>query len=630
MDVVILVSCFSVVLHFKPSTLKYQFLSPICTIRQSATLIMSMQSPRRSQRMHKMIGKSGSSTKHVIGYLCAMVLVSATSMIFSFYRSIAHEIGGNAVDFEWTPAQMSSYLRVNATTESSSFLSTELHRYLDLSGWNANANTPENDTQETVEASKSSPYTYAFVIGGCNPDKPAYRNYIYNILVATRILREQGSKADVVVFFQMSYDSALEALPGEDVRILNEMNILHRYIPKSKVENFFKTMLDKFRVLGLTEYRRVLFMDGDVMPTGNLDYLFELSDGENAILKKNFIVTGREEPANGGFFMLSPGEGELEEMQQIIHDREVEAQSLPYPYFDPVVGWGHKIVPPDKWEVLSNSGTNWTFWAGKLCVVFTTILQTTTSVSSPPLLNIVRFLPFSAFADQGLLYHWVKYAKRSVSIAYQDTIQNFGALPNGTIVLENTLVRPFANHSKPIKCLNLAKLCKMNAPRSDFVHFTGRKKPWFHGPSSDQSEETRLQSASHFWFYHLGQLNDELHLGLNFSSWETGKSRRPLLGMYPLYGAVLTSETNLLSSSVGDVVSNSTIDNHTAAVSNVTSHHLVVTTGSTTKPASPLRNTTTTAANNRAGSRHDEFISNATLTVVYNTTPVVISLSQRV
>jgi hypothetical protein len=116
----------------------------------------------------------------------------------------------------------------------------------------------------------------------------------------------------------------------------------------------------------LTQYRRVLFFDGDVMPTGNLDYLFELSDGPDAILKPNLVLTGNQEPANGGFFMLAPGEGELEEMNEIIHQREVKAQSLPHPYFDEVTGWGHVILPPDKWDHLNDSGTNWTF-LGRSC-----------------------------------------------------------------------------------------------------------------------------------------------------------------------------------------------------------------------------------------------------------------------
>jgi hypothetical protein len=86
----------------------------------------------------------------------------------------------------------------------------------------------------------------------------------------------------------------------------------------------------------------------------------------------------------------------------------------------------------------------------------------------------------------------------------------------------------------------------MGAPRSDYVHFTGVRKPWFHGPPANVTEENRLDSDAHFWFYHLEQLNDELDMGLNFTGWTIGRSRRPLLGMYPLYGAVLTSNTTFV------------------------------------------------------------------------------------
>jgi alpha-N-acetylglucosamine transferase len=55
-------------------------------------------------------------------------------------------------------------------------------------------------------------------------------------------------------------------------------------------------MLDKFRILGMTEYRRVLFLDGDVVPLVNLDYLFELSDPAHTttptILMENLVVAG--------------------------------------------------------------------------------------------------------------------------------------------------------------------------------------------------------------------------------------------------------------------------------------------------------------------------------------------------
>jgi hypothetical protein len=102
-----------------------------------------------------------------------------------------------------------------------------------------------------VEAAKStltgkrqfSKYAYAFVLGGCNPDEdfPAYRSFIYNILVSTRVLREAGSQADVIAFFQISYKSTYDRLPSEDVRLLEAMNVRIEYIPKSPQESFYRT-----------------------------------------------------------------------------------------------------------------------------------------------------------------------------------------------------------------------------------------------------------------------------------------------------------------------------------------------------------------------------------------------------
>jgi hypothetical protein len=86
-------------------------------------------------------------------------------------------------------------------------------------------------------------YAYAFVLGGCNPDEefPAYRYFIYNILVSARVLREAGSQADVVAFFQISYKSTFDRLPPEDVRLLEAMNVRIKYIPKSAQESFYRT-----------------------------------------------------------------------------------------------------------------------------------------------------------------------------------------------------------------------------------------------------------------------------------------------------------------------------------------------------------------------------------------------------
>jgi hypothetical protein len=120
----------------------------------------------------------------------------------------------------------------------------------------------------------------------------------------------------------------------------------------------------------------------------------------------------------------------------------------------------------------------------------------------------------------------------------------------------------------------------MGAPRSDFVHFTGRKKPWFHGPPADLTENTRFKTASHFWFYQLEQLNDEFDLGLNFTHWNSGKSKgRPLLGMYPVYGAVLTSNTNLSHASIATNGTGTSVAHNQTSSGNATLAH-ATTTGS--------------------------------------------------
>lgn len=61
--------------------------------------------------------------------------------------------------------------------------------------------------------------------------------------------------------------------------------------------------MQKLVVLDLVEYRRVIFLDTDVMPFCNLDYVFDLSDGSNAVLKENLIIALSGSPANAGEFV---------------------------------------------------------------------------------------------------------------------------------------------------------------------------------------------------------------------------------------------------------------------------------------------------------------------------------------
>jgi hypothetical protein len=164
-------------------------------------------------------------------------------------------------------------------------------------------------------------------------------------------------------------------------------------------------------------------------------------------------------------------------------------------------------------------------------------------------------------ADQGLLYHWCKYVQKNVTIVFPHHIENYGELANGTVVLESSIHHAFLNSSVAggginntdyphIRCLNShdAKSCIGGAPYSNFVHFTGRQKPWFRPPPNGWSPDDKIESTSapRLWYSVLYRLNERLSMGLNFSHWETGKIRRPLLGMSPMYGEILTMNTSIL------------------------------------------------------------------------------------
>jgi hypothetical protein len=288
-------------------------------------------------------------------------------------------------------------------------------------------------------------WAYAFLIGGCSEKTPEYRGFLYNVFAATRRLRMSGSRADVVVFLQMAVESEETSLPEEEEKILAAMDIKVHYLPKpasSIHQVFYALMLEKFRILNLTDYSRVLFLDGDIMPLCSLDYLFELSeplDGRPAVLKENVVLAWRKEPANGGFFMLQPNREDYLKLQDIIFRREQKALDLPWPHWDPIEAWGHEITAPDVWRSPDGvTGTNWT-WHG-------------------------------VFTDQGLLYHWTKYVKRSVSLIIGNEVENW-TTKNGVAYLEGTTKGILNNYTcAPAKNSRYVN----SSPYLDFKHFTGK------------------------------------------------------------------------------------------------------------------------------------------------------------
>ena len=359
-----------------------------------------------------------------------------------------------------------------------------------------------------------SKFAYASLIGGVDPSKPSYKGFLYNILISAKILKAAGSTADMVVFFQLSHTTSMEELPPKVVRLLEALGVTIFYIPKSKHQGFYEITLEKFRILGLVQYERVLFMDADVMPLGNLDYLMEMSlasaTGSTTItgssvaprLQENVVIAGTQEPSTAGFFLLAPGgldDNKLDKLHQVIATRERNAKDLPFPKFDVVNGWGHAIRPPDHWKtrVSTRSGTNWTFYA--------------------------------ADADQGLLYEWAKYVEQKVSIVIGNSVQNWVPGIDGYPRLVDTLEKPFQKFNS-----RLSSWARGPPPYRHFHHFTGRSKPWEGGmPENAGDEATHKTSPEHFWFYHLLELNLEYAL-FDANDWEAERAKisAPPLGRF--------------------------------------------------------------------------------------------------
>ncbi|KAL7563032.1 hypothetical protein ACA910_013553 [Epithemia clementina (nom. ined.)] len=362
-----------------------------------------------------------------------------------------------------------------------------------------------------TSSSPSSKFAYVFLIGGCNPQQPSgYRGFVYNVLVATRMLRQRGAQADIVALFQISQKSSDTELPEQDARPLEALGVKVRYLTKETgIEDYYQLQFRKFDVLALTEYRRVLFLDGDIMPLGNLDYFFQLSgggeDGEHAsaMLKENVMIAGPLAPANGGFFLITPSAGRLEQVQDIL-DRRRSGFVDGKPHFDIVQGWGHAIEPPDKWVARNGEGRNWTFYA--------------------------------ASGDQGLLFYYLKYVLQDVSIIVGERhgVQNW-VKANQTSYQQNNTTSPclestlpyhtvFGNHSNPI----LHHKMSCDQFMCDFVHFYQKRKPWLRKATFPK----RVRKPFELWWKTLQTISTELSMGLNFThNWK--RLDIPTLGFQP-------------------------------------------------------------------------------------------------
>lgn len=163
-------------------------------------------------------------------------------------------------------------------------------------------------------------------------------------------------------------------------------------------------------------------------------------------------------------------------------------------------GWGHVISPPDYWRPLNSSKLYSWEWHG-------------------------------VFTDQGLLYYWVKYVKKSVSIVIGKEVEQWGSDETGMGVrLEEILIDPLTPHS----CYRTGRRAP---PFRDYFHFTGATKPWLRGrlsrewsPGAGKYDETVVT-----WKRTL----DKIYKRANVTFVTPTDGERPPLGAYPTYAEMI-------------------------------------------------------------------------------------------
>ncbi|MGK3739305.1 MAG: hypothetical protein ACI90V_006152 [Bacillariaceae sp.] len=218
-----------------------------------------------------------------------------------------------------------------------------LPRHASSSSTNISETILHSQNQELEQLNStttSGKFAYAFLLGGAMSPRTSsdYRGGLYSVIVAAHNLRLSGSKADMVLMIQMSSITNFTGLPLLEETLLYKMNIRILYLPRyadPKLESFYALMMEKFRILLLDEYDRVMYLDADVMPKCNLDYIMELSH-RGDLLKENVVLAYKSEPASGVFFVLKPNASDYTKIVEIITETERKSLELPYPHWDPV------------------------------------------------------------------------------------------------------------------------------------------------------------------------------------------------------------------------------------------------------------------------------------------------------
>mmetsp|Transcript_10959 Transcript_10959/g.15087 ORF Transcript_10959/g.15087 Transcript_10959/m.15087 type:complete len:448 (+) Transcript_10959:3-1346(+) len=326
----------------------------------------------------------------------------------------------------------------------------------------------EQEKEVSNSVLSSNKYAYVTLISGIDRSLK-YRGFLYNALIIKRALNQLGSSADFITMIGYN-DIADKELFKEDIKLLESNGIiifnLPRLLDNSIKLSFAEMALLKITPWSFTQYERIQYIDGDVMPTRNMDCFFQLN--------LNTFTIGAVSPLNSGWFLAIPN------MEDYDYLKEKAIWRLGKDW-DTELGWQEKMP------------VGFYYRGGqKMCE---------------------KWLFNGADMDQGLLFH--RFVLNKGVAALVDTELN----------RVTHFVKGFHSDSAVVSvpASEALSTCDGQVPTRFFAHFTGQKKPWM--IDLKQLDPNKMGNRELLqWAAHL----DALQLDINSSNIFAKKLGSPL------------------------------------------------------------------------------------------------------
>ena len=287
---------------------------------------------------------------------------------------------------------------------------------------------------------RASRYAYVTLIHGIDSSLK-YRGFLYNAIIMITSLRKSGSTADFIALVGFAANFTKDQFK-DDLGLLESVGIIIHYLPRLVNENlavgFAEMALLKVTPFSFTQYEKIQFFDGDIMPKKNMDCYFKLD--------VNFFCTGSASPLNSGWYLAIPNEKVYNELREYAVGRFSKS-------WDKKIGWGIPIPEGMKFS----SGKPVTLWDFN-----------------------------GANLDQGLFTHYFILTNGNIGLIDDREIRMYHRTPGG---VEENPTESIVKQTEVLSC------CKGKNPKSMFAHFTGSSKPWLQDSSKSKNGNLKLWGA---------------------------------------------------------------------------------------------------------------------------------------